>query len=161
MLTRSCTERMSLFTDISPQRVAVHFKNELRVIYWFCSGCGIYLFKQSYFHLDDGLTFVFIYLSQMPQKRGFVAFLNSFFRTQMVPFPPCHKSQMNLDVSPSFLVKCVSVLSLSGRRCPSTMWQQAYSTREITWTARCLTATATFWPASLWRSSLVRFLYVL
>lgn len=56
---------------------------------------------------------------------------------------------------------CVSVSSLSGRRCRSTMWRQVCSTREITWTARCLTATATSWPASLWRSSLVRFLFVL
>lgn len=56
---------------------------------------------------------------------------------------------------------CVSVSSLPGRRCRSTMWRQVCSTREITWTARCLTATATCWPASLWRSSLVRFLFVL
>lgn len=72
-----------------------------------------------------------------------------------------HKTNGGVSSCHKWTRTCVSVSSLSGRRCRSTMWRQVCSTREITWTARCLTATATFWPASLWRSSLVRFLFVL
>lgn len=83
---------------------------------------------------------------------------SSVVRAQMAPFPPVNHKWTGTCLHLSWL--SVSVSFFSGRRCRSTMWRQVSSTREIIWTARCLTATATFWPASLWRSSLVRFLYL-
>lgn len=162
MFTRSCPAHTSIFADISPQLVAVHLENELCVIYWSRSGCGIYLLKRQRRRSAELLplrwwthiyTYLFIYAPfhlKCDRKEDLRISELGFHNTNGAA-SSCHK----------WTWTCVSVSSLSGRRCRSTMWRQVCSTREITWTARCLTATATFWPASLWRSSLVRFLFVL
>lgn len=67
------------------------------------------------------------------------------------------QSLMGSSRSPLSQPPTVNVSSLlSERRCRSTMWRQACSTRGTTWAARCLTATAKCSPASLWRSWMVR-----
>lgn len=110
-------------------------------------------------HFDDGLPFVSIYapLRLKCERKENLCIAEPGFQNNK-----CHR--FLLWIAKESLCHLswlsVSVLFFSGRRCRSTMWRQVSSTREITWTARCLTATATFWPASLWRSSLVRFLYL-
>lgn len=99
MLTRSCPTHTSIFADISPQREAVWRMSSASFIDLVQAGAFICLRGsaadgQSCFHLDDGLTFGFVYLfvywcissCQMRQKRGFVHFRARGFRTQMAPF---------------------------------------------------------------------------
>lgn len=115
MLTGSCPAHTSTFADVSPQLVAVHLENELCVIYWSRSGCGIYLLKRQRRRSAELLplrwwthicTYLFIYLctssSQMWQKRGFV---HSWARVSQHKWRRFLLSQMNSDV-------CLCVVSL-------------------------------------------------
>lgn len=129
------------------------------------SGCGIYFFKSqccgvaSTDMMDSHLYLFMRHFVWNATEQRIRAFLSSVFSAQAAPFPPVPHKWTCTSLHLSWL--SVSVSFFSGRRCRSTMWRQVSSTREITWTAHCLTATATFWPASRWRSSPVRFLHLL
>lgn len=103
-----------------------------------------------------GWTHICVYLcATSSQKLAF----QSTNDPKFAPFPPVNHKWTCTSLHLSWLsVFCVLFVFPSGRRCRSTMWRQVSSTKETSWTARCLTATAMFWPASPWRSSLVRFL---
>lgn len=74
-----------------------------------------------------------------------------------LPKQPLNTSSFPLFLT-SLLSKSFCFCCRSGRRCRSTMWRQACSTRGTIWVARCRTVTVMCWPASLWRSLMVRLL---